>query len=383
MMPRRKRLLVVQPYVPAYRVALFEQLRQALAAREIDLHLAVGVTPPELEARRDSRGQGIADEQLAEWSIRLGGSTLRYRRLDSLLGRLQPDLVIVEQAIKNLELYGLLLRRSLHSSYRLGLWGHGLPHPRNQPAAKSRLRMAITRRADWFFAYTQAGADYVVQHGVRRDRVTVLNNTIDTAALGRELALVTERDLSEFNARLGLSPGITALFLGGVDQHKGVDFLVAAAGEIRRQLPGFVLLIGGRGGLEARVQAAQEAGAPIRFLGRLDDASKALALTSCSILCIPEWVGLVAVDSCVAGRPIVTTVHPNHAPEFEYLRDGENAILVPHEIGAYAAAVSDLLSDGRRLSALQAGAVASAEGMMIEAMVERFVAGIESWVRTT
>ena len=109
------------------------------------------------------------------------------------------------------------------------MWGHGRSYSTPQGPRAAYLKQYLTRRSQWFFAYTQAGADHVMANGFPATRLSVLNNTIDTDSLRRDLEAVSDDDVDAFSSRHRLTPGRTALFLGGVDKAKGVDFLLGSA----------------------------------------------------------------------------------------------------------------------------------------------------------
>ena len=238
--------------------------------------------------------------------------------------------------------------------------------------------MHLTRRADWFFAYTALGARYVNERGFPRERTTVLWNTLDTHALAADLDKVTESQADSFRREHKLTTGRTALFLGGVDPAKGIDFLLSAATIAGRLLPGFTLLIGGSGDSLNAVRRAESTGAPVRALGRLDGEQKALALAVSDVLAIPEWIGLVAVDSLVAGRPVVSTRHHSHSPEAEYLDPGRTAVFTDHNSQAYAEGLVALLASPE-LPPMQQRCLDEAPKYDIDGMADRFVEGILAW----
>jgi hypothetical protein len=91
-------------------------------------------------------------------------------------------------------------------------------------------------------------------------------------------------------------------------------------------------------------------------------------------------VGLVAADSFATERPIVTLQSSRHAPEFEYLESGRNAIVVDRDVD-YARAISGVLSSPHLLRELQAGCRASAPEYSVEEMSERFINGLIQLVK--
>jgi glycosyltransferase involved in cell wall biosynthesis len=306
--------------------------------------------------------------------VRVGGKDVALRRIPH-----NTDLVIVEQAIKNVETYPLLARKSLHGP-SVAMWGHGRSYSTPQGPALAAAKQFLTRRCDWFFAYTQGGADHVIAHGFPAARVSVLNNTIDTAALRRDLDSVSDDDVAAFSRHQGLTPGRTALFLGGVDSAKGIDFLLESAVEAEKRLPGFMLLVGGAGDQLDDVGQAQRAGAPIRALGRLDGHAKALALRAADVMAIPSSVGLVAVDSLVAGVPIATRANGTHGPEADYLTPEIAVWLAATTDSAeYALAITDLLADTMRLAEMRSRCRAEAARYGLDHMVDAFVEGVLAW----
>lgn len=374
-----KKLLILQPYVPEYRVAFFRDLRSALQDKGFELVLAAGRAQGHLAQRGDDRTESTADVLLNSRSVGVGGKSFLLRDVRSVLHRVQPDLVIAEQAIKNTDVYSLLMRQVVKGTPRFGLWGQGRAFSTPQGRMSSVLKQWVTRRSDWFFAYTQEGADYVVRHGVPSNRVTVINNTVDTEQLRRELENVSDAQVEDFRQRHSLIAGKTALFLGGVDTTKGIDFLLDAAEKIAKQVPGFRLVIAGSGSSSELVQRRQEAGAPIAFVGRLEGFDKAVALRAASVMMIPEWVGLVAVDSLVAGCPIATSRHSSHSPEFSYLQNMGNAFVLPHEINEYADGVARFLGDVEVLARVQRQAIRDSWDYSLAGMVGMFSEGVQAW----
>ena len=128
--------------------------------------------------------------------------------------------------------------------------------------------------------------------------------------------------------------------------------LIEAARRVAQRIPRFRLLIGGEGASGGWVRERQAAGDPVIALGRIDGHERALALSSADLMMVPQWVGLVAVDSLAAGVPIVTTWHGSHSPEFSYLTDGVNAAVTEHDLDEYATSIVALIGDPARRTAL-------------------------------
>jgi glycosyltransferase involved in cell wall biosynthesis len=360
---------MIQPYIPAYRVQFLLELQEALRPHDVNLIIAVGDSPGPHRIRRDAVAlKGLV--QLPELQFRLGSRRLKWRRL----GALKADLVILEQAAGNLEGYPLLLGRRRRAP-RIGLWGHGAMYVKPISQLEQRFRTWLTKKTDFFFAYTDAGADYLAQHGFPRDRITVVRNATDTYALRQSVDRVIDSQVASFSAINGLSPGFTALFVGALDDTKRLDFLLRAVDRIASEFPWFRLLVVGRGAEESKIVAAQRGGTAVTFLGHRRGDCLAIVARASEVILMPGRVGLVAVDSFALGLPIVTTDWPHHAPEFDYLSSSDS-VITEDSVIAYADSVVALLADQDRRRALQENCRKRATEFTVECMADRFCHGI-------
>ena len=93
---------------------------------------------------------------------------------------------------------------------------------------------------------------------------------------------------------------------------------------------------------------------------------------------MPGLVGLVVIDAFATGKPLVATAIDYHSPEIEYLRDGDNGLVVTDadDPEAYANAVAGLLEDDTRYGMLVSGCRESRSEYTLEAMLQRFTHGI-------
>ncbi|WP_158166792.1 phosphatidyl-myo-inositol alpha-mannosyltransferase [Mycolicibacterium smegmatis] len=153
--------------------------------------------------------------------------------------------------------------------------------------------------------------------------------------------------------------GRTVLFLGRYDEpRKGMAVLLAALPKLVARFPDVEILIVGRGDEdELREQAGDLAG-HLRFLGQVDDATKASAMRSADVYCAPhlggESFGIVLVEAMAAGTAVVAS----DLDAFRrVLADGDAGRLVPvDDADGMAAALIGILEDDQ----LRAGYVARA-----------------------
>ena len=370
-------VVIVQEYVPLYRLPFFLRLVELAKQRDIDVKVIAGSAGAKQSMRQDG---AEAELVIPIWQreIRFGRRRIVFRRITQETR--SADLVIFEQARRNLDIYRLFLPR--HSGRPLvALWGHGRFYGGDELPMDRNLRRAITLRADWFFAYTNAGADAVADWGFDRTRTTVVRNSIDTTALFRLLGSVTDDALAIFTEVHRLTQH-TALYIGGLDNKKRLDFLFDAADLVYLALPTFRLLVAGAGVDAGKVASYAATRSWVSYLGPVFGPQKALALRASQILVIPGAIGLVAVDSIVAGTPIVTTLDPQHGPEFDYLSPGRNVLVSRDNVVDYAAQIEGLMRDRGRLLSFSMNCRVEAKEYSIELMAENFLRGIQGALTT-
>lgn len=359
---RRRRAVIVQEMLPYYRVELLERLRRSLAAEGVDLDLVHGQAAGARALRRDEATVPWATVVRNRSVGRPGGPTVVWQPALSVVRG--ADLVVVEHANRQLLNYVLLAGTGARRRPRLALWGHGGNLQSGHPGGVAeRFKRWTARLPDWWFAYTEGSAERVVNAGFPRERITVVQNATDTS--GYTAAERVPRGAAD------------AVFVGGLHQHKRVELLLTAGRRLATIVPGFRLTVAGDGPLRGSVEAAAGEGW-LRYVGPVFGADKTRLFSSASVLLMPGLVGLAALDSFAAGTPLVTVDGRFHSPEFEYLIDGVNAVVLPVGTSAhrYADAVAGLLSDPVTLNNLRAGCRVAADSYTLETMVDRYAEGV-------
>jgi glycosyltransferase involved in cell wall biosynthesis len=364
-------VVILQEYVPQYRVPFFHRLIELGAQNGIEIRIAAG----EANKGQNRRQDGALAEfviPISQKEVRIGNFRLVFRRVRSIID--SADLVIMEQARRNIDAYWLLL--SPWQRRKICLWGHGRDFVTSPSWFKRQAMARLTRAADWFFAYTEASRDSVVSIGYPTARVTVVQNSIDTSDLEEYLAHVSPAQLTDFRVENQLGT-LNAIFVGGLDESKRLPFLIEACRNAYRMDDEFRLLVVGSGSLSGTVRKLAESDPWLRYLGPLFGQEKALAMAAADVIFMPGRVGLVAVDSFAAGRPIVTTAWPWHGPEFEYLEDGKTCVVSADDELSSANALMSLITDRQRLQLMQAACRSASGRFTTEEMAARFFRGIQ------
>lgn len=357
------KVVVVQELLAQYRLPFYDQLQSELQNRSIDLELVHGRAAGE----RALRG----DEARLPWARQVSNRKIGGRRgahavWQPVLAQVRgADLVVVEHANRQLVNYALLAMARTRAAPPVAFWGHG----GNLQAAKpdsppERFKRWTATLAHWWFAYTEGSAERVISAGFPRDRITVVQNAIDTTAY--QAFRNTAKNAYE------------CVFLGSLHEHKRVEFLLEAAESIASRLPAFRLTVIGDGPQRSLVERWAATSPWLDYRGAQFNDSKAALVSRASLMLMPGLVGLGVLDAFAARTPLITTAVPFHSPEFEYINDQGNGIVLPRHTPPinYADCVTRLLQEPERLAALRDGCAQSANTYTLESMVSNFAEGI-------
>jgi glycosyltransferase involved in cell wall biosynthesis len=168
------------------------------------------------------------------------------------------------------------------------------------------------------------------------------------------------------------------VFLGRLEQRKGIDLLLDAADEILGGDPDAVLLIAGRDveNWEPRLPdlVDRRYRARVHLLGEVTDAAREKLLARAHCVVFPsryESFGLVPLEAFVHGVPVVASAS-GAIPEV--VLDGECGVLFePEDAQSLAAAVASLLRDPALRARLSAGALARVRTLSSRSMAQRSV----------
>lgn len=307
-MTGKVQVVVTQPYVPAYRVPLFESLRTLLSAHEVDLTV-YAASPRGDQAARGDQADAAWQRRLKTRSIRIGGRGIDFRVLPA--GAASADVVVTELAVGNVLGWRRLLARK-----PTVLWGHGAPYTTKASRLGDVLKVLMVKLADHSMTYTEGGAAHLNAMGAPRDKVTAIGNSTDTRTL--RSAITALRDAFDQG-----SEATTALFIGGLDSSKRIDFVLEAVQHALTLDPSFRLVMVGRGPLDAAATAEANRHGAIRIIPEARGRELAEIASAADMIWMPGRVGLIAVDAIALGLPVHTVRHDSHAPEIELLRADE------------------------------------------------------------
>jgi len=373
-----QKVIILQRALPHYRVPFFAGLRAYLAQHGVEVQLIHG-KPMGQDAKKQDAGSLAWAEAITLPT--LFGDRLVWHPVLRRLMRDKPDLVIVEQANRNLINFSLMALKGIGAP-PLALWGHGRNRQAKAKSLGNRLKIAYLKKAHWFFAYTKGVAADVAQAGYPASHITAVENAIDTRSFARDLAAISNRELVDFRVEHALPLGPVALYCGGMYAEKQIPLLIEAASLVQASIPAFTLLAVGAGPHQHLFIEAAATRPWLKVLGPKFGAQKAVCFAVADVFVMPGLVGLAVLDSFTAGLPVITTRYPYHSPEIEYVSSGENGLITALTADAYAAALVELLQTPAELNRLKAGARASSTYYTVERMVENFAKGILAALKT-
>jgi len=267
----------------------------------------------------EARASGIPTESL---EMRRGVPDPRgLLRLVRLVRAWRPDVLHSHMVHANLMARALrvlipvpAMVSTIHNIYEVGpLW-----------MAAYRLTNPLV---DHMTIISQAAADrFVTEKIVPKRLLTVIPNGVDT----ERFRTVPDGARESVRTSLGLAQEFVWLAVGRFEIAKDYANMLRGFARVRERYPQTILLLVGRGALQAETEALAQAlglGRSVRFLGVRDDVPELMRAADGYVMS-SAWEGMpiVLLEASAAGLPVVTTlVGGNH----EVVLENETGFLVP------------------------------------------------------
>lgn len=368
-----KNVLFINKVLPQYRVDFFNQLKSELLNHDVVLHMVYGKANKENALKKD--------EVEIKWAHSIPNKRLKIGRSEILW---QPyikflkdkDLVLVQTENKLFLNYYLIFARHL-AKYKLGFWGPAKNMREENNSWPNRFRFLFLKKCDWWFGYTTGVKEFLLDRNFPEERITVIQNAIDTHQLRKDYSEVTDMEIAELKGQLGIKGDNTALFCGSMYKGKSLDFILGACHKIKKSIPDFNMIFVGSGIEAVKAFEASKKFSWIHYVGTRFGKERVLFFKISAVQLMPRLVGLAILDSFAMETPIISTSNPFHGAEIDYLENGINGIMTEDDIDDYSNVVIHLLKTGNYRDLIP-GCKASAEKYTTEAMVENFKNGILS-----
>jgi glycosyltransferase involved in cell wall biosynthesis len=169
-----------------------------------------------------------------------------------------------------------------------------------------------------------------------------------------------------------------ALFLSRIDRKKGLDLLLSAFAEVRRQRPDAALVIVGNGDdafLSVLRRQAQQLGieGDVLWAGFLEGEQKVAALRESDVFVLPSYsenFGVAVVEAMACGLPVIVSDQVGIHRE---LSASDAALVVPCEKDRLAKAILQVFDDAALRSRLSQNGIAMSKTFSVEAVTDQLV----------
>jgi glycosyltransferase involved in cell wall biosynthesis len=370
-----RKVIVVYKTIPQYRGRFFEMVRERLAQLGVEFVLLYGQP-----SRKDALKKDTVD---FPWAVKVSSRIWEIGNIEiywqPVLGYLEnADLVIVEQATKLLINYVLLVRNAL-GIQKLAFWGHGKNfHANSANGFTEWIKRLISTHVHWWFAYNDLSAATVQELGFPQERITSVQNAIDTRQLTNTLHALSSQKMEQVRRELGIHGANVAIYTSGMYPEKRIPFLLESLHLIRKQVPDFEMIFIGSGIDAGLIEQAASQYSWIHYVGPKFNNEKVPYFAISKLFLMPGLVGLGILDAFALETPLITTQIPLHSPEIGYLKNNINGIMLDDadNVQAYADTVAQLLLDEPRRQKLVEECRIAREYYTVEAMAENFVQGV-------
>lgn len=368
------KVAILQYRLLHYRIDFFNRLRELCLARNIDCHLVHGQATTSEKSKNDEGTLEWADKTRNTF-VHVGGRDILWQPLPDSVR--DADLFVIMQENRILSNYPLILKGKFGGP-KVAYWGHGVNFQSRVPGGlRERWKRFLVGQVDWWFAYTDLTAEIVRCAGFPAERITSLNNAIDTTAFRKEVESVTEEEVAAIRMGLGLNAEARiGILCGSLYPDKRLDFLVEAAKVIKARVKNFHMIVIGSGPAKGFVDSAAEECTWLHPVGTRFGREKAGYFKLAEVVVNPGLLGLHILDAFSLGLPVVSTLNARHSPEIAYLKNGVNGILTGDSVEDYADAVANLLTDEDWRRSISANVLASGREYTVERMAENFSDGL-------
>jgi len=353
-----------------YRVPLFNQLKKELLKRNIKLSLLYGDGTSEEKTKKDSGNLAWAKKISNKYYL---DGRICWQSTGENLKNI--DLLIVDQ--ENKLILNLLLL-FFPRKFKLAFFGHGANlQSTNGNSLKEKFKKWTSKKVDWWFAYTQLSKDILTSNGVNTNKITVLNNSVDTGKFNKIYKSINKNDVSHILGRPNFQSKNITIFIGSLYKEKRLDFLFVSCEKIKDKIPDFKIIIIGDGPESEKVKNWCSDKTWAKWVGFCKEKEKAAYLSISQLILNPGLVGLGIIDALVSGVPMVSTNCKLHSPEISYLRNNKNGIITNDDVNSFSNAVIELLCNKKKIKALSKECKSDATHITLNNMVLNFSDGIQ------
>lgn len=292
-----------------------------------------------------------------------GTSNLVKKKFKAIFNDFDWVMIPAEKKNMVLFLYAIKLRK-YNKNVRLFSYNH--PVLKSGNGKVSRLDKWITkfyyRKLDRVIFYTEYSYAWALKHEIlNQDKAYWANNTVDNTEIKKY-----------YTYQLPPKNSTSILFIGRLILSKRIPDLLTYYSELKKAIPNLVLDIIGDGPESYLVKSAISSDSSINWHGTLvDEADIAPIIARASLVFIPGHSGLSVNHSFSYGRPYITLQGPSHAPELDYLDEGENGYVLEGDFESNINTIKNLLSNRSELERFCNNAKQKGDYLSVQKWVEQ------------
>ena len=166
----------------------------------------------------------------------------------------------------------------------------------------------ILRDASKVIAVSNVEVDQYIKMGVPKEKIVVVPNGIDVNSF------IDLPEKGTFGKQYGISEKYIVLFLGRLNEIKGIEFLIESFAELRKEMNDVILVLAGYDdGYKAKAEILINKfnlTEQVYFTGFIDGIDKFAAYVDADVLVYPsifEIFGLVPFEAILSGTPVIVT----------------------------------------------------------------------------
>lgn len=328
------KIAITQPYVPDYRLRMWRLVMDSLEEQGFSVRLFTGMSASEASesaSREDRTNPRWAEEvRTSCFPTTRRFPPLRFRHIP---GEWRSAVLLTEMQVTNMNAWYAASNRVPFITL-----GHGYSAVSEEPLVSKSLESRLNRAALGVLTYTDAGRREVIRRTrLSSHRVRSFENTVDTASLKAARDAISSQSSADFLRANRIPPDAKiALTLSSLSDGKRIDLLADAARAVFARDTSWWLLVAGDGPLRNVLERLAAESGRVVMLGRTDIRNTAQAAAVSRVILNPGRIGLVAVDALTLGLPVLTSAGARHAPEVDYLDEGETLFVSGAEPVSFA-----------------------------------------------